>query len=270
MKLNSGYIVSGLVHGSIVAVSILVGMAFVPKSPAGAETDAGPVIVLDPSSGGGSGPAGSSSVSKPVSFPPLKPMDARSILARYDQKLAEERVRNTPKPPRNPDVTSASPGGHVRPVSPRPVESPVGNPSGSPRTTAPAGVTPGIAGVQISGSSGIGGTPGTAPGAGGRQASPAGSLAVFATDLRAKFSEVYAPLFLAKGSELATNTASAEVRLLVSPSGFVRFDGWEREPTEKLFADIIREAVSSMRPVMPPPEGDELTVLINVTGSVVD
>lgn len=160
----------------------------------------------------------------------------------------------------------------VRPVTrPVPVHAtgdatgtaPVATPSPGP-VLVPVRVSSSIDGV------GSGAGPSGAPAGGVPGKDSSEPYQAFVRDVRAKFSEAYRPLFREKGSSLAGVKGAGKVKLFVSPSGVVRFDGWKTRPAETLFEDIVKEAVAAMPPVLPPPDGESLVVMFEVSGVVTE
>lgn len=91
---------------------------------------------------------------------------------------------------------------------------------------------------------------------------------LFAGDVKGKFADIFIPLFREQGGDLSSDKDSGIVKVLVSPSGLVSFAGWHRRPVDPLVERLVVESIQKMRPVRPPPGGEEIIVRIPVSGSV--
>lgn len=131
----------------------------------------------------------------------------------------------------------------------------------------------GISGVSVGGGTGRGTGEGGfgRPNGTGRNGGDGGSgnaEKLFVGDVKGKFADVFIPLFREQGGELSSDKDSGTVKVLVSPSGLVSFAGWFHRPSDPLVERLVIESIRKMRPVRPPPGGDEIIVRIPVSGSV--
>lgn len=96
------------------------------------------------------------------------------------------------------------------------------------------------------------------------------ALKLFVGDVKGKFNDAYGPLFREQGSEISGDKDVGIVEILVSPSGLVRFSKWVDRPSNELMERIVLDAISKMRPVRPPPDGEETRVEVTVSGRIKD
>lgn len=275
MKFISGYVGSGFVHLLVAAAVIATGWAASELAPergvsVGEGSGRGPVVILEPSGSPDAGNDGAPAATRrPVrTVATVVPVDSASVIRRMDEIRRREAAEAASEAAAKP-VASPRPVAPARPSVPSPTR---GRPSDLPGRTPSA--TPGIA-VATSvnpGSSGPGNSlsGGTSPATG----SPTGSLAsdaatrAFARDVREKFAAAFTRVFENRGSELALDADGGEVRLAISPSGVATFLDWHRAPADPKMDLIIRETLSAMSRVSPPPSGRETIVRIPVNATV--
>lgn len=265
--MNSGYLGSIVIHGVLIAIGLSAASLAVTDSP-DEPAAPGTTVMIDVGAPGGGSPgthAGGTTVTSKteVKFTPVKAIDSTELLEQWRRNQVEPTPLAKPTAPVRPTANrpvstqTAHPANPPSRTSPRAPESGAPSPGGPPTLVAP---TVGSDSSSVSGP-GPGGPPGpSGPGS--------GAASSFAASVRAEFARVYVPLFREQGADIASDKDTGAVKLRVSPAGNVTFAEWVTRPSEPLLEKIVLRSIEAMRPVTPPPGGDETFVRIKFSGSV--
>ncbi len=256
--MKSAYLGSFLAHGTLFGLCAWAASFTLPSPDvASPEGHTGDVTLVDV--GGGSPAPGPGSRVKPVDVRAPEALDARALLAAIAKNRADE--------------ARLAAQHAVRPEPRATLQKPVSVPSSRPVAATPRAPA-GIVGARVgdlsssrspaSAASGSAGVPRGLPGDG------AAGESSWVSVVRSAFAETFIPLFREHGGDLRASRDTAEVELLVSPSGKVSFSRWAVRPKEALMESLVTRAVDAMAAVPPPADGLPKRVLLPVSAHVLD
>ncbi len=248
MSQHLGYAGSFLVHGALVAAALAFAATpdpFMEPPPRGE-------VVITPGGAGGAdggpapGPRGPSKPA-PARFTPLRPIDADRVLRDYAESVQRAEAAAKAR-------ALADAGAVARPTSkPRPSTPAVNTMPAPGATRAIIGATMPVGDHLSPGGSGPTSGPSGRPG-------DANGVEVWSAGVRSAFAAAYAPRVRALGGTLP-DEARGVVRIRISLTGDVAFDGWQEAPAAPALAAAVRQAVDAMGPVPAPPAGATVVVV---------